>query len=891
MSEDKTAASDVNLVQEGSLQAGAMDKKARANFAIPSAKRVAAAVLAFLLPIVILMSSILVADKVFSKPLPQTEEQEELGVTEYFFEKTYEPRLFTGVTRTIDEVYDKAELLSNPITGKLGNTINALIGEDFDIPTLICINLAMDSNAETDSSNTEITIKTILYSAFFIRIGLAALAMYILCRRSILLNEIMSLLLSIAYSLSAMALSLAQETSAMNMVIFLPLVVLAIDLVVRASTPRSILCRGTILTVLVFISIMTGFFGLWYSVGYAVLFAVFLSICVSGKFSTFLVRFVNAMRFVVLGIMLGAPFYLNLFSNSHIDYVLADIWESKSRTTIFDFLQSMLIGNGIGNNLNYPNLYFTIFALLLVVLFFYNKIVPLRVKICALVSILIVMLTYSFTSISTLLTLFAPKGQTITAESARMIGLVLFLLLIAGISIRNLAHIDSQIYVRAAVAISIFVVIAEVNLVDVVRPKIAGALTILLVIAYALVFKSKSLSKSTTKHDNILFAVFAFGILFNTSYEVLFARFDRDAFVDYSCYLEDGTTASMLSTYSSQSSEELDDLGLGIFAEDVNSQAEYLILSTDASDYNPYMEKNYLELINYVSRSTLQGRVLFEPASNMYDLYASDVPMIGNQVISNADSRVNVLRNVILTEEEVGKPIVICSTYRSNCFLTLSGPELEINRSFNGPFIFVLPEEEADPLEFNIRIGTYENEIIGQSTIFDLATNDLEVNTGEDAFAYFINEEVLAELTSRIKPIDSEDFSLDLTNLSPTNTEKRTVITSIPYTSGIKVQINGLEAESFSMGGYLAFNISALSNKADVHLSSSRSEFGIGIIISLVALALLLINYAIEYIDFKKKADWNSEADTSENEDADISDTSTNATTVAEDDISSKKGN
>ena len=59
----------------------------------------------------------------------------------------------------------------------------------------------------------------------------------------------------------------------------------------------------------------------------------------------------------------------------------------------------------------------------------------------------------------------------------------------------------------------------------------------------------------------------------------------------------------------------------------------------------------------------------------------------------------------------------------------------------------------------------------------------------------------------------------------------------------------------------------------------------------MAALALLLINYAIEYIDFRKKADWNSEADTSENEDADISDTSTNATTVAEDDISSKKGN
>lgn len=276
----------------------------------------------------------------------------------------------------------------------------------------------------------------LLVLEYVLRFGLASLAMFCFAAFGMRLNSSKSLIVGIIYSLSSLVVLFAQNSSIMNLIVVLPLVMWA---VVRYQYNTSVY-TALILAVMVAIMSVTGIYGVLFGTVFVIVFLLYIGIFTAKNFKRNLQVSALGTVSVFAGLMLSIPVWLSYIKDLKITSVIPEAFEEASmRYTFVDFLYRFcplskynlsydssvtsipkgalsitkiyntgsLGSTAVDTNLSMvPPMYMSVLALVLIVCFFLNKRVPVAARISAFVLVFIYNLSYSFVPLDAMTNLF-----------------------------------------------------------------------------------------------------------------------------------------------------------------------------------------------------------------------------------------------------------------------------------------------------------------------------------------------------------------------------------------------------------------------------------------------------------------------------------------------------
>lgn len=337
--------------------------------------------------------------------------------------------ILKGIFNDVEDAYK---------TSKFSLTADYNIVNHFDLSYLILTKLCAKENIGTFGEGS--VVQTIMESnafkfalaMYWIRFGLASLTMFLFATYCLKLDEKKSLIASITYSLSSIVILFAQNSSIMNIVIIIPLLMWAIVRYSKLTNVSSALILSTVSGLL----FLTGIYGVIFGLPFILIFTIFIGIVFEKPLKTNILSFLLSIPSISFGLLLSWPAWLTWMSDSEITNSLPDsLVASQMRYTFLDFLYKFLplsnlnltynssntsiptadlsinkiyntgtLGtNAFDVNLyNTPSMYMSMLALFLIVLFFINKRISIKTKVASGVLIFAYNLSYSFVPLDTL---------------------------------------------------------------------------------------------------------------------------------------------------------------------------------------------------------------------------------------------------------------------------------------------------------------------------------------------------------------------------------------------------------------------------------------------------------------------------------------------------------
>ena len=288
---------------------------------------------------------------------------------------------------------------------------------------------------------------------FYIRFGLLAFSMHILCSRSFKLEPLWASLLSLAYAFSSLGLASGNNPLLMNLMIILPLITVQADSVIRDSSAKAFWRAVLVFSLL----IGTGLQGIITGLLYLVAIMWILSCLVSG--SDYLrglgaagLTIIPALLVIVPSVSSGLRTIniVSAFKDGHVEY------------TTFDLLTSFLDGVAITlpPDSQFAPVGLSILVLVLVLLFFINSRIPFKARISAFVVIVLYLVSCASSTLRTILSVY---GFEEAGAFMRMEAMSVLLFVMACVSFKNLSLIKREQYYTVAFSLLALIVISNVG--------------------------------------------------------------------------------------------------------------------------------------------------------------------------------------------------------------------------------------------------------------------------------------------------------------------------------------------------------------------------------------------------------------------------------------------
>ena len=592
---------------------------------------------------------------------------------------------------------------------------------------------------------------------FYFRFGLLSAGVYRFSSEHVKNSKHWSALLSVACAVSAVSLVASTNPQVFNVMIVMPYVAASVDDLLRNDSKINYWK-----TVVCFSMFITG--GI-----YGILTGLIFTVCVVFFFKSLIGQVKVRRAFMAYGVSLICmlPVFIPLafaglkfidigqeFTNSHVSF------------KCFDLLTSMLDGSVIeiplpGIN---PVMSMTILVMMLVLLFFLNRSIPFKAKACAVLMIVLIPVSASWTLLSAILSVVGNPG---TAEFSRFTALCIVLFLMAAISLRNITNLkSSDIYISVFSILALITVANSSSSGEVSRSIFnlwySGGAAIFWGICFLLFLSDKK------KAVNVFVALGAAGIAINTMYSLSVSTMYGNI--------------SSISPYSSADPKfdiivESDDyLPLaGDFSECINVEADL----REGID-----QLTVPAIYNVISRNSVLGE-LFEQA-DAFTVFASGV----NEMVPGLYS-VNVpgdSTEVLLRAEgmDPGSAYYLYSSFGGQVTLTEQYSETDVESTFTGSYFKQIRRGTSD---VNLRQVTSPSE---SSACLSL---------------WRVNDSVLNELIDRVVPMNRYDAVIEGPNPA-SMPGYNTIVTSVSYSDNYRIRVKGpdgnVSCDTFDMGGKLA---------------------------------------------------------------------------------------
>lgn len=292
----------------------------------------------------------------------------------------------------------------------------------------------------------------VLFTGYLIKLGLTGLVMYMLLNKSICVDKMASVILSMIYALVPTAILCAQIPTLQNFLVLMPLVALLQDRYLAIGGVK----KFVILAVTEGLLFVSGVYGFVTGIPFAIAIGLLLVMCRSNTAKAFLSKFGGIILATLLGAVLSAVVNVPRIYLSPVND-LEGGWEPRYK--VYDFLVGLIDGKSpvTAFSTGVVPLTLGVFVLFLIVMAFVNPFIPFKIKVYAIVISVICHVTLAFPVLTKVANVY--DGTSITAS--RYLAWAFILIFIASISYKNIPTLSTgNIY------LGIFILLAIVLLSD-----------------------------------------------------------------------------------------------------------------------------------------------------------------------------------------------------------------------------------------------------------------------------------------------------------------------------------------------------------------------------------------------------------------------------------------
>lgn len=755
----------------------------------------------------------------------------------------------SGIVKGLIDELDDVQAFSNRELH-----LNSVFFKYFDPFFSINVSVAQgDESLKTVDSNTPFhermqteTFKLILFE-YILRFGLASLAMFCLASRCMRLNEVKSLIVSIIYSLSSIVILFASNSSIMNVVVVLPLVMwAAFKFQFEPAINTSVILASSIALMTV-----TGIYGLLFGVPFVLVFILFVGLLMSKHIFDILKTMALGLVSIISGIFLSMPVWLSYIGNLEFTSIIADAFtEASMRYTLLDFLYRFLplsalnysydvsttsipegtlsivkiyeagtLGkSALNTNLSsVPSMYMSVLALVLLVGFFINRRVSLKAKVCAAVVAFIYHLSYAFIPFDAVFNMYDMGTILGSVRFIFLHGLLCFMIIVA----LGLFDNDRSNLNFTGVLLVSFAIVSNALFDGDKANSFKMIFGVALPLIYYFIFVKLNSSKFLY---TILAAVLVGEFCFVTNVNF------KTSIIPVN-YLKNPLTVN-------SEKEMFDTTGV----EDImllNGNRNVLFTTLPYADETP---ENLFDLANAVYKERFDD-TLFEEMMPV-TMYTECMDKNDKTYTINDSDYAKLIATFDGKKLDENSRVFIYSEYPEKCHWMITnvdaGGFLERGSSERGPFIRDITDEIDDIVRI---IQNY-----GMQLEIDLLNN--ESSTSFNIGIYILDKNKVDAFNSI--------FADSITGLD--GSEKVRVITNVDFREDLKASIDLRGYDTYNFCGKIAFDIdSAELNGKTVRISDSGGISLVSVILESVAWAIILVIYI--YSNREKKVEKKEEID------------------------------
>ena len=625
---------------------------------------------------------------------------------------------------------------------------------------------------------------------YFLRFGLAGITMFLLLDRCVKGERHFSLFMAVLYSASSAAMLSAGSVTLMNLVILFPLLLRHMDVLITGNSFVS--ARYILVSMLVYLSGVTGLIQGWIM---TILFALFIAILRYGKFTAVfhsLSRIViNSFIGVVLTGIINIP---RLLSIQYETITLEVFEEGEMRYTFFDLVSSVASGRSVDtSDVLVPAFYMGIFTVMLVILLFLNRYIPVRIKAIVTIITVVIYITCSYTAISDVLSF---TGISPACQAARLAGLTVILFVSAGVSFKNISGLP-----KGSIYASILFIIAIVCIAN-SSENIYGYMNyqLFMTVISAIVTGVYLLSYQEGAKRSYMTAFFTaafIGLLMNCGYVFMMSDISSE---DYECVTYEAGSGDRLSMPSK----------IPVLAD----KASYVIVPGDG--FTPEEGDDPAQAVNKIAKS-----IEIDEVFSVFD--TEEIINNGFEIkdgkYSLTEEESELILGIDLDEGEdvyVGSGIDVPLTLAEMRFSLYDEPD---DFSYSGPFLECVAYDG----------DTFEVQLLGGKS------GGKSGHIG----VYTLNSHELGKLKMVTKQLVSGRFTVS-SDMAGDNKGSKTLITGIPYNDNIKVKVNGRSVETADYLNRVIADIGDVGSEPVVEITAELPGILAGSVLSLAGLAVFV---------------------------------------------------
>ncbi len=647
---------------------------------------------------------------------------------------------------------------------------------------------------------------------FYIRFGMLAFSMHILCSRSFKLEPLWASLFAFAYAFSSLGLASGTNPLLMNLMIILPLITAEADFIIRDISPK-VFWRGLLIFSLL---IGTGMQGIITGLLYLVTIMWILSCLVPGS------KFLKGLEAVGLSVI---PMLLVIipavFSGLRPVNIVSAFKDGHVLYTTFDLLISFFDGVGITlpPDSQFAPIGLSVLVLVLALLFFINGKIPFKARISAFIVIVLYLVSCASSTVREILSVY---GFDQAGAFMRMEALSVILFVMACVSFKNLSLLKREQYYTIAFSLLALIVISNVNSAS----EVTRSPFYLYFSAAAVIFWCTFLHEDFIRDNRKAIAIAcvgALGLTVNLYQELKISSFSGDlsTMAPYSGTVSGNQLATV--TY--------DAIPL------CGTNNEFIAVEQDLRSEE---ELIYPEVLNTISNSLfLQDAYIY---TDSFCVFSSGVIVngLGTYSVVTPLSPIEIL--IRCENMNPNAAYFIYSSFKGNTSYSQSIASDDIVIDHHGPFMSSISRGRSATL----RLAGEPSNQFGHFSVWEENHNSIN------------------ELRSHIKGMDDYSFVVEDNKMS-SNPNLVTVVTSVPYSERYNVEVKDssgiINCEVVNICGKLSFVYQGDGvSDYSVRIKTAYGPLAFSIVIWFISIAIVIYNICrkriftpIEEVDVKQE--------------------------------------
>ena len=703
----------------------------------------------------------------------------------------------TKIPQEITMRYDKFDMrLFRGITEDLQILKDFSIGRDYRI----FLQGHVDPGFFMASMFPSFMSEAVLYVFFFLRLALASFTMHRFLRRNIPMDRSITILFAVCYSLSSSVLGVSSYTCVMDTVILIPVM---LDYLIGFLREDDSVIRGFEFAVTAsLLFYFSGSLNLMSVLPFVIFASLFMAMAVGTDLKNSMILFLKSMPYILAAVGFSAITFANTILDSHIPFELDNINDiEEGRAGIFDLLTRLLNCKGIDMSMSSGvGLCMTIFVLVLLLAFFFNKNIPLRIRVTLFSAVSLLFLFFCSKTLFRFGMLIPNKVlDSNSVFSARFAFLSAVLIFAAAVSIRNISGIKNTVISGSALAIIILVVLSNNSKNDVSPGTFSMFFTVICAItAYFLITSTEKIP------GYVITAVVLTGLTVNLAFILPISRYGKPS--DDTALMFDGNSDdSMVMDYPFAQLE--------FFSRDND---DYYELRHYTGDYTT--PPGMLNTITYA----IGIEPFFMPLSRTENVFRGigERPLIDGESMIEDGKTVIGYKMVRLDYWELDEPLMLYSDYKGDFDMIIESDDQTIEKELTGPCMIELDEITSEEFTVKYRIA---DPVLKYEPHFEL---------------YVVNTDALESFRS-VALRSKDRFEVE---------GEATILLGRRFGSPVTVTVNDEKVDTYNIAGKIAFDVSG-TDISEVRVTSSSK----GITISAGFVLFSIICSIVVILLFNKK--------------------------------------